>query len=127
MKDRQPPEFSDLFFRLPDRQRIGQGLGNTLAVDLVGQAQIRTMPRIIGLMAMATGLATAALGGGNRSRTEVAEVGDLVDEVGTLLFQSFERFVSHRKAPVLAYIIRTDQRHKKRPDRFVTFVSHTHL
>ena len=95
MKDLQLPEFSDLFSRLTDRQRIGQGFGNSFALDLIGQAKVGAMSGIIGLMAMAGRLATPALGGCNRSRTEVAQVGDLIDDVGTLLFQSFERLVSH--------------------------------
>ena len=61
----QLSEFSDLSFRLPDRRWIGEGFGDGLAVDLVGQTRIGAVPRIVGLMAVAVGLATPASGGGD--------------------------------------------------------------
>src|SRR5437016_7547415 len=49
----QFPEFSDLSFRFPDCRRIGQRLGDSLASDFVGEAEVGTIPRIFGLMAVA--------------------------------------------------------------------------
>ena len=116
MQTLQFPEFSDFSFGLSRCGLVGQGFGNSLAVDLVGQAEIGTMAWILGLMAMAVRFATSASGGSDRSTTQIAESGDLTGNVGPLLFQGFQRLweSSSGQPPILAYYIRTDIGHKKR-------------
>jgi hypothetical protein len=95
----QFPEFRDFSFSLSRCGLVGQRLGNSLAVDLESQAEIGTVPWILWLMAMAVGLATSASSGSDRSRTQIAESGDLTGDVHALLFQKFQRlWGSHRSS-----------------------------
>jgi hypothetical protein len=56
-------EFSDFSFGPSHSGLIGQGFGNRLAIDLVGQTEIGAMAWVLGLMAMAVRFATSACGG----------------------------------------------------------------
>src|SRR5450755_2901199 len=64
-----------------------EGFSNRLPTHLVCQAVVGAMTGLIGQMAMAVGLATAALNGGNGAAAKVAQLQDLVQDGGAMLFQ----------------------------------------
>ena len=78
----QLTEFGDLSFGLSHSGMIGQGLGNGLAVHLVGQTGIGAMAWIFGLIAMAVWFTTSARGGSDRTTPQVAESRDLIGGCG---------------------------------------------
>jgi hypothetical protein len=72
------------------------------------------MARLTGLMAATSRLAAPAGGGGNRTRAEIAEFGELAGDDSASRFQLVER-IGHVDAPsLLAYYIRTEYASKKR-------------
>jgi hypothetical protein len=81
---------------------VGQGFGNSLAVDLEGQAEIGAVAWILGLMAMAVGFATSARGGSDRSTTQIAESRDLIGNVDALVFQEFQRLWGGHRGNLLS-------------------------
>jgi len=91
MQALQLPEFSDFSFGLSRRELVGQRFGNGLPIEFVSQAEIGAMAWMLGLVAMAVRFATSARGGSDRATTQVAESGDLTDNVTTLLFEGFQR------------------------------------
>ncbi len=86
MQALKPPKFGDFSFSLSCGGWIGQGLGNRLAVDFVGEAEIGTMTWILGQVAMAVRLAASAGGGSDRATTQIAKSRDLIGDVDPLLF-----------------------------------------
>ena len=83
-------EFADLTFGLALGGGGRQRLGNRFAVNFIGEAEVRAVGRLVGLMATAVGLATAAGGGGDGTTAQVAEVGDLTGDLGAALGKGFE-------------------------------------
>lgn len=98
MQALQLAEFSDFFFGLSRRGLIGKGFGDSLTTDLVGQAEMRAMARIFGLVAMAVRFTTSACGGSDRATTQVPESSDLIGDVGPLLFEGYQRFWNRHKS-----------------------------
>src|SRR5271170_4864682 len=127
MQALQFSEFGDFSFGLSRCGLVGQGLGNRLAVDLEGQAEMGTMAWILGLMAMAVGLATSASGGGDRATTQIAESRDLIGNVGALLFQGFQRLRDRHRGSSYPSVIHTHGYwpQKKAPAHLTTFKPHT--
>ena len=64
-------ELGDLPFRLPHGHGRGQGFGDCLALDLIGETQIGTVPGIAGTGAMAGGLAATPDDAGNRTGAQI--------------------------------------------------------
>lgn len=95
MQALQFPEFSDFSFGLSGCRLVGQGFGNRLAVDLVGQAEIGTMAWVLWLLAMAAWFAASTSCGSDRATPQIAESRDLIGNVGPLLFEGFQR-LGHR-------------------------------
>ena len=62
-------ELSDLVFRFANGGGGGERLGDRLAFQLVGQAEIGTVAGVVGPMAVAVGFAAATAGGGDRPAT----------------------------------------------------------
>src|SRR5260370_7994098 len=91
MQTLQFSEFSNFSFGLSRCGLVGQGFGNCLAIDLVGQTEIGTMAWILGLMAMAVRLATPARGGTDGATTQIAQSPDLIVNPAPLFFQVFHR------------------------------------
>src|SRR5450631_3392749 len=90
-----------------------EGFSNGLPTHLVCQAVVGAMTGLIGQMAMAVGLATAALSGGNGAAAKVAQLQDLVQDGRAMLFQNGDRF-GQREPPYPNVSLRQDTRHKKR-------------
>src|SRR6516165_8333233 len=64
-------EFAELRYLLlgfADRRRGGQGLGDRLALDLIGEPEIGAVTRLTGLVAATLGLTTPTRGRGNAAR-----------------------------------------------------------
>ena len=55
----KPAEFGDLSLRFPQGRLISKAFRVGLAVDFVGQPQVRTVPRIIGSGTTAAGLSAS--------------------------------------------------------------------
>src|SRR6185295_12190769 len=98
MKALQSTEFSDFSFGLSRRGLTREGFGNSLAVDLVGQAEIGPMAWILRQVAMAVRFAASAHGGSDRAATQVAQSCDLIGNVGPLLLERLERFGGRHSA-----------------------------
>ncbi|MEO7143984.1 MAG: hypothetical protein ABI165_10860, partial [Bryobacteraceae bacterium] len=90
--------------------------GDGFAIAFVGQAEIRAVARIFGLMTMAVRFAASAGGGSDRATAQIAKSRDLIGDVGPLVFEGFQGFWgAHRDGLlILAYYIRTDLSRKKR-------------
>ena len=71
--------FSDFILGLAESGRGGEGLGNGLALHLVGQPVERPMARIILLMAMTARIAAAAARCRDRTSAHVTELGNLLE------------------------------------------------
>jgi hypothetical protein len=84
-----------------------QRLGNGLALLFVGQAWVRPVNRLAGLVAATVGLATTAAGIGDGAAAEITKVGQLFDDFGTARFQVWQS-IGHGKegSSILAYYIR---------------------
>ncbi|MBV8732156.1 MAG: hypothetical protein JO336_20300 [Acidobacteriia bacterium] len=67
-----------------------KALTDGLAFHLAGQAEVRPVAGLIGLVAMTVGLSAATLDGGNRATTKITQRQDLGQNAGPLLFQSGE-------------------------------------
>src|SRR5450755_5053749 len=91
-----------------------EGFSNRLPTHLVCQAVVGAMTGLIGQMAMAVGLATAALNGGNGAAAKVAQLQDLVQDGRAMLFQIGDRFGQRASPPYPNVSPRQDTRHKKR-------------
>jgi hypothetical protein len=103
----QLSEFSDLSFRLPNRPWITEGFSDGLAVDLVRQTRIGTMPRIVGLMAMAVGFATPAGGGSDGTRTQIAQLGNLTGDTGPSLFEGLQGLGNYHDGSLIPSVYHT--------------------
>jgi len=79
------PEASDLALGFALRRRGGKTLGNGLALQFVGEPQVGTMAGIARLMTVAIGIAATAAGGRDRTRTKIAQGGNLRQHLGTTL------------------------------------------
>lgn len=76
-------ELGNLALCFTHRCRIGQGLGDGLAIDLVSETRIWTVARVVGPVAVASGLAAPARSGSDGPRAQVAQGGDLIGDLGT--------------------------------------------
>src|SRR6266478_4667041 len=72
------------------------------------------MHGLIGLMAATVGFAAAAAGIGHGAAAQIAQTGDLLDEIGSSGHQILKRIGHEVDLQILAYLIRTDQCHKKK-------------
>jgi hypothetical protein len=84
-------ELGNLPFRLAPGGRAREGFGNGPALNLVCEAEVGAMARMVGLMTMTAGLAAEASDAGDRTTAEVTEPGDLANQLGALVFQSVKR------------------------------------
>jgi hypothetical protein len=76
----------DLGLRFVESGGGSEGFGYRLAIHFAGQAQLRIVPRIVGLGAVARRFSAAAGDGANRTWAQVAEAGDLAQDLGALAF-----------------------------------------
>jgi hypothetical protein len=61
------PVLLDLLLGFAPCRQTREGLGDRLSMSLIGQAEVGAMPRVSGAVAVASGVATAAPGGGDRT------------------------------------------------------------
>jgi hypothetical protein len=87
------------------------------------------MACILGLMTMATRLATSACSGSNRAAAQVAQGSDLICNVGPLLFEGLQGLWNRHRVGLLflAYCIRTEKATRKESSQFATLKSRTLL
>jgi hypothetical protein len=76
-----------LALRLLQFGSAGKGLGHRLSFHLASEAKVRTMRRVVGLMAMAARLAAGTVRRGNRPSAEVRQFPDALQDGLALLFQ----------------------------------------
>jgi hypothetical protein len=111
-------EFGDFVLRLAQRGRVGEGLGHALAGDSPGQPKLRVVARIVGFGAMARWLAAATHYGCDRTRPEVAKAEEILQEFGSIRFQSVDG-VRHKFSSERYYTFRNAaQKKKTRHPRF---------
>jgi hypothetical protein len=91
--------FGDLALRFGQAGWGGKHLGDGLAVHFAGQAIVRAMAEITGLMAMTVRISTTAPSSGNGTRSHVAQLGDLGLNGGATAFQVCQR-VGHVQPPI---------------------------
>jgi hypothetical protein len=118
-------ESGNLPFRLAPGSRAGKSFAHRLALHLMGQAEVGAMAGMVGLMTMTVGLAAAGGNAGDRTTTQVTELGDLAKQVGALALEGVQRLGHIRTSFILTYNIRWDKGHKKRasPQRHI-YVAH---
>ncbi len=80
-------ELRDLSLRLAQGGGAGERLRDRLALDLTGQAKIRSLARMAGLMAAAVGFPAAAGNAGNRTPTKISQSCYLLHHLHSLIFQ----------------------------------------
>lgn len=83
-------ELADLSLGLAHRRLIGQGFGHTLTIQLEGQPEVRAMPRIVGLVAVASGLSAAAPSSCDGAGSKITQGGDPRGQTEALLFEGFK-------------------------------------
>jgi hypothetical protein len=88
-------EFADFPLGLAHGGPIGQRLGDGLALSFVGETGVGTVAWLVGLMAMAVGLAATAGGGSDGTATQVAEGGDLIGDLDAALGERFQGLGHH--------------------------------
>ncbi len=81
-------------------------------MSLIGEAEVGAMPGVSGAVAVASGIATAAAGGGDRTGSEVAQLSDLPQQ-GRLVILGVWQRLRHNILQYLAYHIRKVNGHKK--------------
>ncbi len=69
-----------------------EALADRLSIDLASQPEVWAMAGVVGLVTMAGWLSTAAIDGGDRATSKIAQFEDLHQNGGTLLFQGFEGY-----------------------------------
>ncbi|MEK7407233.1 MAG: hypothetical protein AAB225_19335 [Acidobacteriota bacterium] len=83
-------KLGDLLLCLAQRGWIGKGLRHRLAGHSASQAKLRIMSGIVGLGAMAGGLAAAPGDGRDGTRPKIAQAEELLQELGSFGLQSCE-------------------------------------
>jgi len=81
----------------------GKAFADGLSVFLAGQAEVRTVTRLAGLMTVTIGFSATALDGGDGATAKVAELENLGQELGTLLLEGGEG-IGQGAPPLCAYI-----------------------
>src|SRR5437870_2292366 len=87
----KPPELSDFRFRLADGCLRREILGHRLSGNFLRELEMRAMPRILGLGAVATRFSAATNGTGDGSWLEITELGDLPEQSESFFDQSGKR------------------------------------
>jgi hypothetical protein len=77
----------NLAFGLAQVGSRGEAFGDCFAIHLMCQPQMLTVVRIIGTVAMATWIPTAATSGGNRPSAKNFQIRNLPQDGGPLLFE----------------------------------------
>jgi hypothetical protein len=95
-------EFSNFPLRFVSFRHRFKAFRMCLTFRLVGQPYIRTMAGIARLRAAATGLAASPDDGTDRSGTEVAQIRNLLAQLGSLPFQVAQLINSHNTLSVSA-------------------------
>lgn len=80
-----------LTLRLPQFQCRGECLADGLSVDLARQTEIGAVTGLAGLMTTTVRLSATAMDRGNRAAAKIAQLQDLHEDAGTLLFEGGER------------------------------------
>src|SRR5438094_3614588 len=99
-------KLGDLLLRLAQRRGIGKALRYRLAGDAASEAKLRIMSRGVVFGAVAGRFAAAPGHGGNGTRSKITQVEELLQELGSLGFQSCE-IVRHRGLLSVSYLICT--------------------
>src|SRR5947199_4468366 len=99
-------KLGDLLLRLAQRRGIGKALRYRLAGDAASEAKLRIMSRVVVFGAVAGRFAAAPGHGGNGTRSKITQVEELLQELGSLGFQSCE-IVRHRGLLSVSYLICT--------------------
>jgi hypothetical protein len=76
----------DLGLRFVESGGGSEGFGYRLAIDFACEAQLRIVARIVGLGTVASRLSAAASDSANRAWAQIAEGGDLAQDLGALVF-----------------------------------------
>jgi hypothetical protein len=74
-----------LTLRFGERRRTRKGLGDSFAINLVSEPIRRSMRGLVGKVAAAVRLATAARSGGDGAGAKIAQTSQLMHDSGTLL------------------------------------------
>jgi hypothetical protein len=74
----KPMELFNLPLGLAKSSRRGKALGHSLALDLSGETELRSMAGVLGDSTMTGGLATASYDGGYRPRTQITQLLELL-------------------------------------------------
>jgi hypothetical protein len=75
---------------LGERGRSREGLADSPAINFVRQSIVWAVGGLVGLVTTAIGFAAAARSGSDRTWPEIAKVGQIPHDQGTLLLQNFE-------------------------------------
>src|SRR6516162_9489982 len=111
-----------LALRLAQCGRGGKAFADGFSVFLAGQAEVRTVARLAGLMTMAIRFSTTALDGGDGATAKVTEMENLRQDLGTLLFEG-GKGVGHGVPPIRTYSYVRIITPKKKTS---TYMSRTH-
>lgn len=115
----------DLTLRFVQFGAGGEGFTDCLAVDLASQAVVGAVARLAALMAVAVGFAAAATDRSDRTAAEIAQLEDLGQDCGSLLFEGSER-IKHVVTPaILTYsYVRISAIKKKKLKLLNIYVAH---
>ena len=99
-------KLGDLLLCLAQRGGIGKGFGHGFASDAAGEAELRIMAGVVGLGAMAGGLAAATDHGGNGAGRKSPKRQKLFQKLGSFGLQGCE-IVRHKGSPFCSALVCT--------------------
>jgi len=91
-----------LTLRLTQFHMGREGFADRLSVDLARETEVRAVTHLARLTTTTVGLSTTTVDGGNGAATKIAQLQDLHEDTGTLLFESGEG-VRQGAPPILTY------------------------
>jgi hypothetical protein len=91
-------ELGNLLLRFAQGHGAGEGFGNRFTGYSPGEAQLRIVSGVVGLGTMTARLTTPADDRSDGARPKVTQAQELLQELGTLGFQSNER-IGHEGGP----------------------------
>src|SRR5450759_1019684 len=104
--------------------RTGKALRHRLALPFVSQTQVRAVAWVIRPMTVTGGTSAATASAGDRTGAQIGELGNLLQQGHTLLFQGGNR-IGHWSLLDRAYHIRSVIGPKKETNALATLMSHT--
>src|SRR5712671_2308512 len=115
-----------LTLRLSQFRRGGETLADSPSIDLAGQPKVWAVIGLVRLMTTAIGFSATTLDCGDGATAKIAQLQDLHQDAGTLLFEGGEG-LRQKAPPILTYVYVRIIPSKKEDGQTRPCMSRTHL